>query len=109
MVEITNGIETFTIPEGAVNVYKNMGFSTIGDKSKKVVKTEAPVIEQNEESNDIDFDELLTRPVSQWNQEEIKEFAAAKGIDVSNARSLKQARTIIKEALDAEEKALVEE
>ena len=111
MVKVTNGIETFTIPEGAIKVYKTMGFRPIGGnttkvKERPVVKTPEPV---ETVGGDDAFEELLSKPISQWNQDEVKEFAAAKGYDVSGAKSLKQAKAIIKSALDEEEKVLAEE
>lgn len=107
MVTVTNGAQTFVIPEGAVMVYKNMGFRPVGLSKPNKVKKPVNVDEPSETADD--FEELLQRPISQWNQEEIKEFAAAKGYDVSGAKSLKQARAIIKDALDLEAKVLAEE
>lgn len=110
MVELTNGVDTFTVPEGAVGVYKNMGFRPIGGtpdlKHVDNIKNDGELDgEQVDSTGDGYFDELLSKPISQWNQDEIKEFAAAKGYDVSEAKSLKQARAIIKDALDAESMA----
>lgn len=110
MVELTNGVETFTVPEGAVGVYKNMGFRPVsGTPDLKHVDdyTDNGEFEGEpaDSTGDNYFDELLSKPISQWNQDEIKEFAAAKGYDVSEAKSLKQARQIIKSALDAESMA----
>ena len=108
MVNVTNGIETFAIPEGAVKVYKNMGFKPIGVKSTFKAE-QTPIDKLTEETEAGAFEDLLSKPISQWNQNEVKEFAAAKGYDVSGAKSLKQAKAIIKEALEEEEKILVEE
>lgn len=110
MVKVTNGIETFTIPEGAMAVYKNMGFRKVGEN--KTTNKEKPVkpvkAEKPKENNKSILEEIEEKPISQWNQEEVKEFAAAKGYDVSEAKSLKQAKAIIKKALEEEEKELVE-
>lgn len=107
MLTITNGVETFVVPEGAAKIYKNMGFRPVGGTSTTV---EEPVHNKaNEVVGDNIYDDLLSKPISQWNQDEVKEFAAAKGYDVSEAKSLKQAKAIIKDALDAEERALAEE
>ena len=109
MVELTNGVETFTVPEGAVGVYKNMGFRPVTGtpdlKHVDNVENDGFEDEPVDSTGDSYFDELLSKPISQWNQDEIKEFAAAKGYDVSEAKSLKQARQIIKSALDAESMA----
>ena len=106
MVKVTNGIETFTIPEGAVKVYGNMGFKPIGGKHVSKPKNETK--SNTDEAGEDGFKDLLSKPISQWNQDEVKEFAAAKGYDVSGAKSLKQAKAIIKEALDFEEQTLAE-
>lgn len=109
MVKVTNGVETFTIPEGATKVYEKMGFKPINSMHSRKSATKHVDKETNDNIGDDVFADLLQKPISQWNQDEVKEFAAAKGYDVSGAKSLKQAKAIIKEALDLEEKALVEE
>lgn len=106
MVKVTNGIETFTIPEGAMAVYKNMGFRLVGGETP--VEKPAKVEKVKEPKKKNTLEEIEEKPISQWNQEEVKEFAAAKGYDVSGAKSLKQAKAIIKRALEEEEKELVE-
>lgn len=116
MVRMSNGIEIIEIPEGAVKIYKNMGFEVVdGDSSVAVEEAveEEPVYEEpgtpSEESGSDEFSDLLSKPISQWNQEEVKEFAAARGIDVSSAKSLKQAKLIIKDAIDEQEKSFMGE
>lgn len=112
MVRITNGVKEISVPEGAVKVYKNMGFRIVGEKNishNKQNNVKGEDINKNKEQDKTIFLEgLLEKPISQWNQEEVKEFAAAKGYDVSNAKSLKEARNIIKKALEEEEKATIE-
>lgn len=103
MVSITNGVETFTVPEGAVKIYGSMGFRPLSGYNKTTHKMKTMSAE-NVQSDDGEFDDILSKPISQWNQIEVKEFAAAKGLDVSGAKSLKEAKAIIKDALDEEAK-----
>lgn len=100
MVTVSNGINVFTIPEGAQKVYESMGFRAVIDNANISGK---PV-----EGDSSPIDDLLEKPISSWNQAEVKEFAAAKGYDVSGAKSLKQAKAIIRKALEEEQKALAE-
>ena len=106
MVKITNGIEEISVTEGAVKIYKNMGFRPVGERP--VSQPKVKKVEEKKKNNSISLEGLLEKPISQWNQEEVKEFAAAKGYDVSSAKSLKEAKNIIKKALEEEEKAIVE-
>lgn len=50
------------------------------------------------------IEELLEKPMSQWNNEEIKEFVRIKGIDTSGAQKVSQVRGIIKNYLEEEQK-----
>lgn len=114
MVRMSNGIKTIEIPEGAVKIYKNMGFWVDDENSGDVVldeNTQEPQTssDSNSDSGNDEFAELLSKPISQWDQEEVKEFAAAKGIDVSSATSLKQARAIVKKAIEEQEKSFMGE
>ena len=42
------------------------------------------------------IEELLEKPLSQWSNEEVKEFVRIKGIDTSGAQKVSQVRVIIK-------------
>lgn len=115
MVRMFNGIKTIEIPEGAVNIYKNMGFWVDDEENSGDVVLEENAQEpqtspdSDTNSGNDEFAELLSKPISQWDQEEVKEFAAAKGIDVSSATSLKQARAIVKKAIEEQEKSFMGE
>lgn len=132
MVTITNGIKTFRVTAGAVEVYKSMGFhvasdeelderqqvdnehyhndgesekSTKGRKEKDEVSVED--VEDNSDMNKEDtgfIEELLEKPLSQWSSDEVKEFVKIKDIDTSGAEKLSQVRSIIKAYLEEQNK-----
>lgn len=129
MVKISNGDVTQIVSRGAFETqYKKLGFQIVGDnqavEAKKEVKKAAE--EKKSESqvpNDDDFDadaadddtedgddfeELLEKPISQWNKTEVKDFAAAKGIDIHGTKNANEAKEIIKKYLDDEAKKAAE-
>lgn len=50
------------------------------------------------------IEELLEKPLSQWSNEEVKEFVRIKGIDTSGAQKVSQVRAIIKTYLEEQNK-----
>lgn len=126
MVTITNGIKTFRVTSGAVPVYKSLGFRTVTDEeleemqqathehfndagepenSAKSGKEESDSDEEGEELEDATFiEEILEKPLSQWTNDEIKEFVRIKEIDTSGAQKVSQVRDIIKTYLEEQNK-----
>lgn len=129
MVTITNGIKAFRVTTGAVETYKHMGFHVA--ENEELEETEETPKEQHENSNRFkveekknDFDdesgedvssdmskedmifveELLEKPLSQWTNEEVKEFARIKNIDTTGVQKVSQARSIIKTYLEEQNK-----
>lgn len=118
MVKITNGKQVFTVTAGAYNnIYKAQGFTKVDDDQnvkpkKQPVKKEEPKkeepaevpfeepeeVETEEVAND-KFAELLEKPISQWSNNELKDFAAENDIDLSGTKNAKEAKSIIKEYL----------
>lgn len=101
MVKITNGVDVFEVTRGAFDgIYSRQGYELIGEK------TEAKVAEAHvapEKSKDEVFaEEILEKPISQWNKEEVKHFAAIKGIDISGTKNANEAKEIIKSFIDSE-------
>ena len=129
MVKISNGDVTQIVSRGAFDTqYKKLGFQIVGDnqaiEAKKEVKktaeekkSEAQVpdydvfvadaADDDTEDGD-DFEELLEKPISQWNKTEVKDFAAAKGIDIHGTKNANEAKEIIKKYLDDEAKKAAE-
>lgn len=129
MVKISNGEVTQVVSRGAFETqYKRLGFQIVGDNKATEVKKEtkkaaeekkpevqvpddddfdADAAEDDTEDGD-DFEELLEKPISQWNKTEVKDFAAAKGIDIHGTKNANEAKEIIKKYLDDEAKKAAE-
>ena len=129
MVKISNGDVTQIVSRGAFETqYKKLGFQIVGDnqaiEAKKEVKKaaedkkpesqvpddddfDADAADDDTEEGD-DFEELLEKPISQWNKTEVKDFAAAKGIDIHGTKNANEAKEIIKKYLDDEAKKAAE-
>lgn len=129
MVKISNGDVTQIVSRGAFETqYKKLGFQIVGDnqaiEAKKEVKKaaedkkhesqvpddddfDADAADDDTEDGD-DFEELLEKPISQWNKTEVKDFAAAKGIDIHGTKNANEAKEIIKKYLDDEAKKAAE-
>ena len=125
MVTISNGKATFRVTAGAVEIYKSMGFHVVNDKENDHIKSvehkeekaaedvagepEADGSDAEDEGVEDDTEEayvteLLEKPLSQWSNEEVKEFVRIKGIDNSGAKKLSQVKDIIKAYLDEQVK-----
>lgn len=101
MVKITNGINVFDVPSGAAKAYEASGYHVITDSETGKVIIEDEVVEDVEDvandANDDDrfIEEIMEKPVSQWNGEEIRRYASIKGIDLTGVRTTKQARSAV--------------
>ena len=101
MVKITNGINVFEVPSGAAKAYEASGYHIITDSEADKVIIEDEVVEDVEDvandANDDDrfIEEIMEKPVSQWNGEEIRRYASIKGIDLTGVRTTKQARSAV--------------
>ena len=125
MVTISNGKTTFRVTAGAVEIYKSMGFHVVDDKENDQIKSvehkeekaaedvagEPETDGSDAEDEGVEDDaeeayvtELLEKPLSQWSNEEVKEFVRIKGIDTSGAKKLSQVKDIIKAYLDEQVK-----
>lgn len=119
MVTITNGSKVFRVPSGAVKVYKSMGFREVTDgEAREVENTDSGEQEvedgtgyvqdsgretgggDEKTQEEIFIEELLEKPLSQWNNNEVKEFVRIKSIDTSGAQKVSQVRDIIKSYLE---------
>lgn len=94
MVKCTNGIYTFCVTEGAYdNYYKPQGYTKIVNE-----QNEGTFVESTNDGDE--RAELLEKPISQWTKQEVKDFAAANGIDISGTRNVGQAKEIIKDFIE---------
>lgn len=119
MVTITDGVKSFRVSLGAVKVFENLGFHI--EDEEEMEKQENEYADDEEESiptsvsksrnrevvmneggskEDAYIEELLEKPLSQWSNEEVKDFVKIKGIDTSGAQKVSQVRGIIKTYLE---------
>lgn len=101
MVKITNGVNVFEVTRGAFDgIYSRQGYKLVDEKAE--AKTpEAPDAPEKSE-DDVFVEEILEKPISQWNKEEVKRFAAIKEIDISGTKNANEAKEIIKSFIDGE-------
>lgn len=91
MVKCTNGVYTFCVTEGAYdNYYKPQGYTKVEEQNESVFV----------EDIDDEQDEVIEKPIGQWTKQEVKDFAAANGIDISGTRNVGQAKEIIKDFIE---------
>ena len=99
MVKITNGVNVYEVTRGAFDgIYSRQGY-VILDEKKPVVNVETP-----EKTEDEKFvDEIIEKPISQWNKDEVKRFAALKEIDITGTKNAGEAKELIKQFLEKNE------
>ena len=101
MVKITNGVNVFEVTRGAFDgIYSRQGYRLV-DENVEANAPEAPAASEKSE-DDIFVEEILEKPISQWNKEEVKRFAAIKEIDISGTKNANEAKEIIKSFIDGE-------
>lgn len=101
MVKITNGVNVFEVTRGAFDgIYAHQGYVLCEEENEDIQsqKETEPVKSEDE----IFVEELLEKPISNWNKEEVKRFASIKEIDITGTKNANEAKAIIKDFLDAE-------
>ena len=101
MVKITNGVNVFEVTRGAFDgIYSRQGYKLVGE-NKEAEAPAAPAAPEKTE-DEIFVEEILEKPISQWNKDEVKRFAAIKEIDISGTKNAIEAKEIIKSFIDGE-------
>lgn len=101
MVKITNGVNVFEVTRGAFDgIYSRQGYRLVDEKVE--VKASKAHVAPEKSEDDIFVEEILEKPISQWNKEEVKRFAAIKEIDISGTKNANEAKEIIKSFIDGE-------
>lgn len=96
MVKITNGVNIFEVTRGAFDgIYSRQGYTVVDEAVKR--KAADCVPEKTED--ELFLDEILEKPISQWNKEEVKRFAALNDIDIAGTKNANEAKNVIKEFL----------
>lgn len=100
MVDITNKVDTYSVTKGAYeDIFKRQGFKPIKEEKKDKKETVEETKKTDEEAY---IEELMEKPISQWNKEEVKTYASLKNVDISNTKNIGEARNIIKQSIDKE-------
>lgn len=105
MILITNGKTTFEVTKGAFNaVFKKQGY-TVVEKDSEASKNEDDGLGDTQRDpggagdGEDDISALEEKPISQWSKDEVKRYAAAKGINLFGTASVNEAKKRIKAAM----------
>lgn len=100
MIDITNKVDTYSVTKGAYeDIFKRQGFKPVKEEKEDKKETVEETKKTDEEAY---IEELMEKPISQWNKEEVKTYASLKNIDISNTKNIGEARNIIKQSIDKE-------
>lgn len=100
MVKITNGTNVFEVTRGAFDgIYARQGYTIIEDKKTSEDEQNANQVPGKSEDEKF-LEEIVQKPISQWNKEEIKRFAALNKIDITGTKNANEAKDIIKAFLE---------
>lgn len=98
MVDITNKVDTYSVTKGAYkDIFKRQGFKPVKEEKENKKETVEETKKTDEEAY---IEELMEKPISQWNKEEVKTYASLKNVDISNTKNIGEARNIIKQSID---------
>ena len=101
MVKITNGVDVFEVTRGAFDgIYSRQGYKLVDEKAE--AKVDEVHVAPEKSKDEVFAEEILEKPISQWNKEEVKHFAAIKGIDISGTKNANEAKEIIKSFINGE-------
>lgn len=99
MVKITNGVNVFEVTRGAFDgIYSRQGYHVI---EEHVEAQHEEIPEKTED--ELFIEEIVEKPVSQWNKDEVKRFAALNDIDITGTKNVGEAKGLIKEFLENHE------
>ena len=100
MVKITNGKNIFEVTRGAFDgIYSRQGYTILDEQ----VPGQQEIKEPEKTDDEVFVDEVIEKPISQWNKDEVKKFAALKGIDISGTKNAGEAKELIKKFLEENE------
>lgn len=100
MIDITNKVDTYSVTKGAYeDIFKRQGFKPVEEEKENKKETVEETKKTDEEAY---IEELMEKPISQWNKEEVKKYASLKNVDISNTKNIGEARNIIKQSIDKE-------
>ncbi len=99
MIKITNGVNIFEVTRGAFDgIYSRQGYVIVNDKVD-TLDVEKQVPEKTEDEKFLE--EIIEKPVSQWNKEEVKRFATLNNIKIAGTKNVGEAKEIIKNFIES--------
>lgn len=97
MVKITDGRMTIEVTTGAFNtIYSKQGFRRVNEPAVAQVENDPPELTDDEKF----LVDIAEKPLSQWSKEQVKRYAALKGIDLSGTKNIGEAKDLIKPVLE---------
>jgi len=104
-MKITNGKDVFQVTRGAYeNIYKKQGFVPFGETLDEVQhESEESVDKQTDDEKFLA--DITEKPISQWSQRELRQYAQLKGIDAKP----KELRTVVQKKLENTNDGLIED
>lgn len=81
------------------NHFKKHGYRIAGEEEKSQPMIEAPTEEMEETEVDVD-----TIPISDMNQEQIREYAKKHDIDLKGVKNTREAKALVKKAMQEKNK-----
>lgn len=101
MLKITNGVNVFEVTRGAFDgIYSRQGYRVVDEhKDEESEQPKAPEKSEDE----LFIESIIEKPISQWNKDEVKRFAAIKEIDITGTKNVGEAKEIIKTFLEESE------
>ncbi len=101
MVKITNGVNVFEVTQGAFDgIYSKQGYHKV-DEPVKGQPEQVTNVEPEKSETELFCEDILEKPISQWNKEEVKKFAEIKGIDITGTKNANEAKERIKAFIDS--------
>lgn len=101
MLKITNGVNVFEVTRGAFDgIYSRQGYRVMDEHEPKI--DEQPKAPEKSE-DELFVESVIEKPISQWDKEEVKRFAAIKEIDLAGTKNVGEAKEIIKTFLEKSE------
>lgn len=100
MVKITNGVDVFEVTRGAFDgIYSRQGYKLSENTEANNEVNSAPMAEKSEDEKFAEA--IIEKPISQWNKDEVKRFAAIKSIDLTGTKNVNEAKDLIKTFLES--------
>lgn len=104
MVKITNGVSAFEVTRGAFDgIYSKQGYSIVKDAKPASLQASVYISNGSKTDDELFVEDIIEKPVSQWNKEEVKRFAGIKGIDITGTKNVTEAKNIIKGFIESED------